>query len=303
MTVTAERPLDGTRVVSLAVNLPGPLVARRLAALGARVTKVEPPDGDPMARYVPSLYDALVAGQEVRTVDLRSGAGRTELATLLDDADLLLTSSRPGALARLGLAWQDLSARWPRLSQVAILGETGEGAERAGHDLTFQAQAGTLPPSGLPTVLLADQAGAERAFGECLLALRVAERSGRGAYREVGLADVAEELAEPLRHGLTAPGGLLGGGLAAYGVYAAREGRVAVAALEPHFAERLHRLLGTDGSASDLAARFRERTAAEWQAWAEEHDLPVAALYEHENLRKKMRDLSSNSHGQFTDGQ
>lgn len=303
MTVTAERPLAGTRVVTLAVNLPGPLVARRLAALGARVTKVEPPDGDPMARYVPSLYDALVVGQEVRTVDLRSAPGREELAGLLDDADLLLTSSRPGALARLGLSWPELSDRWPRLSRVAILGETGEGAERPGHDLTYQAHAGTLPESGLPTVLLADQAGAERAFGECLLALRVAEATGQGDHREVGLADVAADLAEPLRHGLTAPGGLLGGGLPAYGIYAAREGRVAVAALEPHFSQRLHRLLGTDGSAADLARRFRERTAAEWEAWAAEHDLPIAALHGFEDPRKKMRDLSSSSHAQFTDGQ
>lgn len=304
MTVSPDRPLAGTRVVSLALNLPGPLVARRLGSLGAGVTKVEPPDGDPMARYVPSLYAALSAGQDVRTLDLRSGAGRAELDLLLDRADLLLTAQRPGALARLGLSRADLSTRWPRLSQVAILGETGAGAERPGHDLTYQARAGTLPTSGMPTVLLADQAGAERAFGECLLALRVAGASGRGDYREVGLGDVAADLAEPLRHGLTTPGGLLGGGLAAYGIYAAGDGgSVAVAALEPHFAERLHRLLGTDGSAADLAKRFLERSAGDWEAWAGEHDLPITSVHGFEDQRKKMRDLSSDSHAEFTDGQ
>src|SRR5690606_37536297 len=113
----------------------------------------------------------------------------------------------------------------PRLCQVAVVGETGEHAERPGHDLTYQARAGTLSHTGMPTVLVADQAGAERAFGECLLALRVRDATGRGAYREVGLGDVADDFAEPLRHGLTTPGPLAGG-LPTYGIYPAAEGHV-----------------------------------------------------------------------------
>jgi alpha-methylacyl-CoA racemase len=300
--VTAERPLAGTVVVSLALNLPGPLVARRLAALGAGVTKVEPPAGDPMAAYVPSLYAALSTGQEVLTLDLKQQEGRAGLADLLRGADLLLTASRPAALARLGLAWDRLSSRWPRLCQVAVVGETGERADRPGHDLTYQARAGTLPPAGLPTVLLADQAGAERMFAEALLALRVRDATGAGAYREVGLADVAAELAEPLRHGLTGPGRPLGGALPGYRTYPAAEGRVAVAALEGHFAQRLNEALGVDGSAGALAAAFAGRTAAQWDSWALEHDLPVAAVADPQEARN-MRDLSSNSHADLTQGQ
>lgn len=275
-----DAPLAGTVVVSLAVNLPGPLAARRLAALGAHVTKVEPPAGDPMKAYLPALYDALLAGQEVLTADLKEEAGRSVLEDLLAQADVLLTSSRPRALGRLGLSWTELSAAWPRLSQVAIMGQTGAHADRAGHDLTYQAQAGTLAPAGLPRVLLADQVGAERVVAEALLALRVRDATGLGGYREVGLADVAAELAEPVRHGLTAPGGLLGGGLPAYGIYPAAEGRVAVAALEPHFAERLRALLHIDGSAAELSRVLLSRTAAQWDSWAAEHDLPLAAVAE-----------------------
>ena len=97
------QPLDGIRVVSLAVNLPGPLAAARLAAMGATVTKVEPPDGDPLQRYASGWYAELTQGQQVLTLDLKDRADRTQASRLLADADVLLTAMRPSALARLGL--------------------------------------------------------------------------------------------------------------------------------------------------------------------------------------------------------
>jgi crotonobetainyl-CoA:carnitine CoA-transferase CaiB-like acyl-CoA transferase len=98
-----------------------------------------------------------------------------------------------------------------------------------------------------------------------------------GSHRVVGLADAIHDLAAPLRYGLTSPGGPLGGGNPAYGVYAARDGAIAVAALEPHFRARLYESLGlVDGA--DPSAVFASRTAAEWEAWARERDLPIAAL-------------------------
>lgn len=98
-----QQPLDGLRVVSLAVNLPGPLAAARLRELGAEVTKVEPPSGDPLERYAAGWYAELAEGQRVLRLDLRDGAGRAELDALLQRSDLLLTSMRPSAAARLGL--------------------------------------------------------------------------------------------------------------------------------------------------------------------------------------------------------
>ena len=124
--------LDGMRAVSLAVNVPGPTAAARLAALGASVTKIEPPGGDPLAAAHPCWYDELRSGQRVLTLDLKQAADQAILDELLEPADLLLTSSRPAALARLGLAWPALHARFPRLCQVAIVGYPAPDQDRAG---------------------------------------------------------------------------------------------------------------------------------------------------------------------------
>jgi crotonobetainyl-CoA:carnitine CoA-transferase CaiB-like acyl-CoA transferase len=276
-------PLDGLTIVSLAANVPGPVACARLRALGARVVKVEPPAGDPLEAYSAAWYRELAEGQEVVRLDLKDPAGRGALDELLTRADLLVTSSRLSALERLGLGWGALHARHPRLCQVAIFGHPGAERDRAGHDLTYQAAQGLAAPDGLPRTLLADLASGERATGAALGLLLARERREEAGYAEVTLAEVAADFAAPLRHGLTAPGGLLGGGLAAYGVYAAREGHVAVAALEPHFAARLREELGVpELTRGALEAALGERTAAEWEAWADERDLPLAALRQSE---------------------
>lgn len=272
-------PLHGLTVVSLAANVPGPVACARLRADGARVVKVEPPAGDPLEAYSTSWYRELAAGQEVVRLDLKDPAGRGALDELLAGADLLVTSSRLSALERLGLGREALHARHPRLCQVAIFGHPGAERDRAGHDLTYQAAQGLAAPGGLPRTLLADLASAERAAGAALGLLLARERGAEAGYAEVTLAEVAADFAAPLRHGLTAPGGLLGGGLPAYGVYAAREGHVAVAALEPHFAARLREELGVaESTRGALEAALGARTAAEWEAWADRRDLPLAAL-------------------------
>ena len=102
--MTASQPLSGVTVISLAVNLPGPLAAARLHALGARVIKVEPPIGDPLNLMFPAYYQELTDGQEIRTIDLKDDEGIEQLRTLLAGADLLLTSMRPRAAAALGLS-------------------------------------------------------------------------------------------------------------------------------------------------------------------------------------------------------
>src|SRR5512139_3845136 len=108
----SERPMVGVRVVSLAVNLPGPLTAARYVELGAHVTKIVPPGGDPLYYVSPEWHDNLKEDQEVLTLDLKSEAGQAELAQLLVEADVLLTATRPAALARLGLDWESLSANY-----------------------------------------------------------------------------------------------------------------------------------------------------------------------------------------------
>ena len=271
-------PLTGVRVVSLAINLPGPAAAARLCALGAEVTKVEPPSGDPLAFGVPAYYEQLTSGQEVVTLDLKDETERESLWALLGETDLLITSSRPSALARLGLDWESVHARVGSLCQVAIVGHPGAEAELAGHDLTYQATVGTLRPPQMPSVLIADLAGAERAVADGLAALVERGRTGVGVLREVALSDVAETMAQPAVHGMTGDDGFLGGALPAYGIYSTASGFIAVAALESHFWKSVTELLGVEGSRADLEAAFSTRTAAEWEAWGRQHDLPIAAV-------------------------
>ncbi len=276
----AEIPaLTGIRVVTMAPNVPGPVAAARLYGLGAAVTKVEPPSGDPLAKTSPSWYAALHKGLAVETLDLKTPEGRDALDGLLADADVLLTSSRPSALARLGLEWTDLHARHPKAVHVAIVGELPPDAERAGHDLTYLAQLGLLEPPALPRTLLADLAGAERAVSATLALLLKRARGGGISRAYVSLREAARVFSAPYANGLTVAGGVLGGGFSGYGVYRAADGWVAVAALEPHFTARLNeKLEAPSGDRATIAARFAEKSVAHWQAWADEHDLPVMGV-------------------------
>jgi alpha-methylacyl-CoA racemase len=276
-----ERPLRGIRVVSLAVNLPGPLTAARYTALGAAVTKVVPPAGDPLAWVSPAWHDALQAGQDVVCLDLKFAEGQAKLAELLAGTDALLTSTRPAALTRLGLDWPTLSVRYPRLCHVAIVGYPAPDEDRAGHDLTYQASVGVLEPPRFPRIPLADYAGSERAVSALFALLWARERTGRGGYSEVSLVEALAPHADALRYGLLAPGTLLGGGSPLYGLYRAATGWVALAALEPHFAVSLAGGLGlTDLTGESLAQAFRARSAREWEAWAVERDIPLAAVHD-----------------------
>jgi crotonobetainyl-CoA:carnitine CoA-transferase CaiB-like acyl-CoA transferase len=268
-----DRPLAGFRVVNVSVNIPGPLAAARLVELGATVTKVEPPDGDPLQAASAELYERLAAGQEVVRLDLKDDVGRSALDSLLTEADVLLTSSRPSALARLGLG-ADVASRHPNLVHISIVGHAEPGQERAGHDLTYVSAFGAVSPPSLPQTLVADIGGAERAVTAAVAMLLARERGSRERRVEVALADAAETFSLPWIHGLTRPGGLLGGGLPFYGLYQADGGWIAVAALEPRFRERLVAELG----AVPTDDAFAGRTPEEWERWAAERDLPIAAV-------------------------
>ena len=94
--------LQGIKIVSLALNAPGPVAAARLTKLGAEVTKVEPPSGDATSRAAPGWYESLCEGQTILRLDLKSPDGRAQLDDLLAQADLLLASFRPSALQGWG---------------------------------------------------------------------------------------------------------------------------------------------------------------------------------------------------------
>ena len=266
-------------MVSTALNLPGPVACARLRELGASVAKVEPPSGDPFESYCGSWYRRLHEGLDVRRLDLKSAGGRGALEALLDGSDLLVTAQRPSALARLGLDPGSLAARHPRLCHVAITGHPAPEEEVAGHDLTYLAMHGLVTPPNLPATLFADMAGAERAVTTALALVIRRDRSGRAESLAAPLEDAARALAQPLREGLTRRSGLLGGGLAGYNVYAAREGWIAVAALEPHFARRLAQAFALpELTVEGLREKFSSQTDMQWERWARERDLPIVAV-------------------------
>ncbi len=291
-TGSTRQALDGFRVVSLAAHLPGPLAVRQLMAFGAGVVKIEPPGGDPFAAYHPSWYEALAEGQRVVRLDLKDAKSRPAFEEFLDGADLLLTSSRPSSLDRLGLGWARVHERFPRLCYVAIVGSASPDANRPGHDLTYQAAAGLVAPPHMPAVLLADFAGAERSVSASLALLMARERGGGAGYAEVSLAEVAGQFNEPVRRGVTTPGSLFGGGLPGYGLYRARDGWMAVAALEPNSWSAMRRAAGLASSPAPsnfpngdpqrdrdaLESHFLGNTMDYWEVWAVQHDLPIVAV-------------------------
>lgn len=217
--------------------------------MGASCVKLEPPpapgsvagtSGDPMGLYNRAAFELLHNKVRVAVADLKSATGQKTLHRELAKANVLLTSFRPSAMKKLGLEWPVLHKSYPALSQVAIVGAPGSRAEEPGHDLTYLAENDLVNGLALPPTLYADMAGSVMA-SEAVLKAVLLQSKGKGhyIYIEVALSEVAAYLALPRSWGLTQAGAAVGGGHAGYRVYACRDGRVAVAALEPHFAKAL----------------------------------------------------------------
>ena len=285
------QPLAGLLVVDLTRYLPGPYASRELMRLGARVTRLLPPGGDPMQELAPAWHEALNDGKATVEIDLKAEPDRGR--ALCAEADVVLESFRPGVVERLGIGPAQLPER------VVYCSFTGFGPsdQRAGHDLNYQGWAGLLEDtaSAVPPVQIADLGAAQRAVAEVLAALLQRERTGRGAHLVVSLTHSAHELAAHRLGGEPFPR-LLTGGLACYRIYAAADGRhLTVAALEPKFFHRLCELIDRpelagrqwdaeqEPLAAELAETFAARPLAAWLELFEAEDVsvgPVATLDE-----------------------
>jgi len=198
-------PLDDITVLDFSTLLPGPLCTLLLAETGAKVIKIERPGGEDMRHATPKLgadsvpFMLLNRGKRVLEVDLKDPAQRVRIDHLIDEADVLVEQFRPGVMQRLGLDYTTLAQRNPKLIYCSItgFGQTGPKAMIAAHDLNYQAQTGMLALGGdaqgaphIPPSLTADIAGgAYPAFMNILLALRQRERTGKGCYLDVAMAD------------------------------------------------------------------------------------------------------------------
>jgi alpha-methylacyl-CoA racemase len=315
-------PLAGLLVVDLSRNLPGPLTARLLADLGARVIKVEEPrEGDPVRTAPPvregigSLAAILLSGVESIALDLKQPAGQEILGRLLERADVLIEGFRPGTLARLGFPPEELRTRYPKLVVCSISGWGQEGpyAARAGHDLTYQAVAGTLAPgASMPTALLADLTGAWSAVTSILAALLERQRTGEGRRIDAALLDAGVHA--NLVGWAVEAGGRKGvgdrlpltGALPCYNIYETSEGRLlAIAALEPHFWRRfclaagrkdLIRLQYLDSARArrKVGDLIRSRTLAEWMDLAGREDIPAEPVFSAAQAREHPQILARN---------
>jgi len=295
-----QRVLRGVRILSLALNLPGPAALMRLQGMGAQCTKLEPPappggataSGDPMAHYRPQAYQTMHQGVRTVQADLKSSPGQAVLARLLRNTDVLITSFRPSALNKLGLGWKSLQRLYPTLSCVAIVGAPGARAEEPGHDLTYVAEQGLVDGLQLPARLFADMGGSLMASEAVLKALMLraqpGQNQGKGVLLEVALSEAAAYLALPRHWGLTTPKGAVGGAHAGYQIYPCLDGRVAVAALEPHFAKRLLTAAGmtqvgpttplTPLAHQAVAHFFAGQTRRQLERLATTQDIPLHTL-------------------------
>jgi alpha-methylacyl-CoA racemase len=252
--------LDGVRVLDLSQYLPGPLATLLLADFGADVLKIEPPRGDEMRNLGPRddggraiFYKSVNAGKTIRRMDLKQQESREEFLQLVESADILLESFRPGVMARLGLDYATLAARNPRLVYCSLSGYGCGGPleQAAGHDANYLAQAGVLYRNGNEAPVyfdppVADTTGSLFAVIAILGALRGRDRAGRGCAIDIGLADVAV----PLQIFQVADYGARGyspsrnetylnGGAACYRIYATSDDRhVALGAIEEKFWRR-----------------------------------------------------------------
>ncbi len=282
------KPLKGVNILSLALNYPGPAALMRLRSMGAKCSKIEPPLGDPLLTYTRKAYDIMSEGIKVLTADLKTLAGQSLLHRQLAHSDVLITSFRPSALLKLGLGWKTLHKQYPALNVVRIVGAPGGGAEVPGHDLTYQAERGLVRGQDMPPTLFADMGGALMTCEAVLQLVLIQREKGKGRLKEVALSDAVDWLALPLTWGSTQPGAVLGGGHAGYRVYACRNGRVALAALEPHFANTLAVAVGMPvGAYKSMMARTMHQlierfmlkmTCQQLEILASERDIPLITL-------------------------
>lgn len=246
------QPLEGMLVVSLEHAVAAPYCSSRLAQAGARVLKIERPEGDFARDYDREVYGEssyfvwINQGKESVALDLRQATDMAQMMALLAQADVFIQNLAPGAAKRLGLGSDTLRAAMPRLitCDISGYGESGPMNDLKAYDLLVQAESGLVSVNGAPGpwgrigVSICDITAGMNAAQGILEALLLRERSGQGSALHVSLFDAAAELmAVPYlqaRYGRSAPerGGLKHPSIAAYGAFTCSDGRELVLAVQ-----------------------------------------------------------------------
>jgi crotonobetainyl-CoA:carnitine CoA-transferase CaiB-like acyl-CoA transferase len=307
-------PLAGIRVVDVTASLAGPTCTQLLAALGAEVVKVEPPEGDHARSWGPpfvdgmgALFFAANAGKRSVLLDLRED--RDALLELVDGADVLVLSLRPGLAEARGLDAETLRARNPRLVHCTIgaYGRGGPLSDRPGYDPLIQAAAGIMSVTGEPDgppvrvgVSLVDFATGQWAAIGILAALLERERDGAGRTIDTSLYETALYAMSSLitaqaasgetpgRHGSAFPL------IAPYELFPTSDGALMISAGSDALWARLRDALGLPDDErfrtnpervrnreelrEAISAALRARTSEEWEAVLSEAGVPVSPV-------------------------
>jgi len=243
-------PLQGVTVVAVEQAVAGPFATRQLADLGARVIKIERPDGGDFAR----AYDVTVKGmashfvwlnrsKESLTLDLKRPEAMRVIERLLENADVFLQNLAPGAIDRLGLGADALRRRYPRLiiCNLSGYGTSGPYADKKAYDLIIQSEVGMLAVTGTEDtpskvgVSIADISAGMYAYSGILTALLARKDSGEGTVVDVALIDTLGEwmsyAAYYTQYGGTPPprSGASHATIAPYGSYRTCDGAIIIA--------------------------------------------------------------------------
>ena len=291
-----SRPLDGLLVIALEQAVAAPLCSCRLADAGARVIKIERPEGDfargydALANGQSSYFVWLNRGKESVVLDLTRPGDKALLERMLAKADVFIQNLKPGAIGKLGFAIERLRRDYPKLICVSIsgFGESGPYATRKSYDLLVQAESGLASVTGGPEaparvgVSVTDVASGMNAYEAVLEAIIARGRSGQGASIAVSLFDaMADWMTVPLLHheGGSSPKrlGLSHPSIAPYGVFKSKDGADVLISIQN---DREWRILAKDvmGDAA-LAADPGFATAMERVKRRSETDGKVAAAF------------------------
>jgi crotonobetainyl-CoA:carnitine CoA-transferase CaiB-like acyl-CoA transferase len=313
--------LDDVRVLDLTRLLPGPFCTMLLADFGADVIKVEDTTGGDSMRWMAPLvgeYSAMFhpvnRNKRSITLDLKNPLGHEAFLRLVDSADVVVESFRPGVMDRLGVGFDALHARNPRivLCSISGYGQDGPYRDRPGHDLDYAAIAGVLLLGGtvdaapaMPGLQVGDLGGgALHAALAIMVALHHSARTGEGQHCDIAMVDGLISWASVHASQLFATGatpepgnGMLTGRYPCYRIYACADGFLAVGALEPKFWHAFVSAIGVpdlaaygfaDGAegarvVADVQAVLLTRTRAQWQEALAGLDVcaePVLSLHE-----------------------
>ena len=329
--MTVPGPLDDLLIVDLSRVLAGPYATMVLSDLGARVIKIERPDGGDDSRHIGPFKDGESAyfasinrGKQSLALDLKDSADRAVLDALLARADVLVENYRPGVMARLGLGFDAVHARHPRLiyASVSGFGQTGPDAAKPAYDMIVQAMGGIMsvtgwpggPPTRVGTSIGDITAGLFLVTG-ILAALHERTRTGTGCHVDVAMLDgqiaILENAVARYAVSGVAPGplGARHPSITPFAAYACRDGHIVIAAGNDALWAALRGVLGLaddprlasnagrsdhadtvaalieDALAADTAAHWLDRLAAAGVPCGPLHD--VAQALAHPQVRAR----------------